>query len=524
MLRSKEESSPKKIHFLHVLALAILLVVIVAFFSSNTFGSHSLVINEVMASNRNIIADEDGDYPDWIELYNSGSSTLNLEGFYLSDEPANPQKWQLPEVILEAGDYLLIFASGKDRTDPEGKLHTNFRLSADGDDVVLSTADVRIIDSVETEYLPSNISYGRAADSRETWHYFFDPTPGKQNSDIGFKDKERPQAENETVYINEFMSSNRTSIMDEDGDRPDWVEIHNFGEEAVNLKDYSLSDKEDNRYKWRFPDVTIEAGEYLLIFASGKNRYDPDGPFLHTGFRLNDTDDTLVFSTPNGKTIDEIKIRDQITDVSFGRDKNDKDSWVYFPAPTPGFENYTQGFEELSGETLPTTYNLHINEAMAMNTDTLADEDGEYEDWIELYNSGDEAVNLYGFGLSDKVDDPFRWEFPEIIIEPESYLLVFASGKDRNPQPGLSPHTNFRISRSGETLVLTAPTGQTIDKLATGSLAAGISVGRHPDGLEGRFFLQSLRRVVPTVKTLCGDTHSLLSSPTEGAFMTTALL
>ncbi len=77
---------------------------------------------------------------------------------------------------------------------------------------------------------------------------------------------------------------------------------------------------------------------------------------------------------------------------------------------------------------------VRINEFMASNGSTLADEDGDFEDWIELVNVGGEAVNLQGWGLSDDADDPFRWTFPDTVLPPGAILLVWASGKDRAPE------------------------------------------------------------------------------------------
>ncbi len=122
-----------------------------------------------------------------------------------------------------------------------------------------------------------------------------------------------------------------------------------------------------------------------------------------------------------------------------------------------------------------------INEIMASNGTTLADEDGDFEDWIELYNPGPSAVDLRGFGLSDRSDDPFQWVFPEVIIESGDFLLVWASGKDR--RKATAPlHTNFRLSAEGEEVLLTAPEGVRIDETMSHGVPRDISWGRDPDG------------------------------------------
>lgn len=100
---------------------------------------------------------------------------------------------------------------------------------------------------------------------------------------------------------------------------------------------------------------------------------------------------------------------------------------------------------------------IRINEFLSSNVDEngLKDEDGELQDWIELHNAGATAANLDGWVLTDDRDDPERWVFPAVSIDPGAYLVVFASGKDRRPAGGGARlHTNFKLSPSGEYLAL----------------------------------------------------------------------
>jgi hypothetical protein len=80
--------------------------------------------------------------------------------------------------------------------------------------------------------------------------------------------------------------------------------------------------------------------------------------------------------------------------------------------------------------------NIQINEIMSSNSSSKADDDGDYSDWIELYNDGQETVQLEGWGLSDNSDNPYKWVFPEYSMEPGEFLVIWASGKDRRPAPG----------------------------------------------------------------------------------------
>jgi len=125
---------------------------------------------------------------------------------------------------------------------------------------------------------------------------------------------------------------------------------------------------------------------------------------------------------------------------------------------------------------------LRINEIMASNFNTVADEDGDYEDWIEIYNGTDSIVNLKGFALSDKLTEPLRWIFPEVLLQPDTYLLIFASDKNRYGPNNL--HTNFKISISGEYIVLSDSLGNIVDIYPPVSLTTDNSFGRFPDGCD----------------------------------------
>ena len=105
--------------------------------------------------------------------------------------------------------------------------------------------------------------------------------------------------------------------------------------------------------------------------------------------------------------------------------------------------------------------NLLITEFMAVNDRTLPDEDGDYSDWIEIHNAGTNAVNLYGWSLTDKAADLAQWSFPATNLAPNGYLVVFASGKNRRV-PGATLHTSFSLKSGGEYLALVRPGGTNV--------------------------------------------------------------
>jgi hypothetical protein len=120
------------------------------------------VISEFMASNARILLDEDGDFSDWIEIHNPSGSAVSLDGYYLSDDPALLTKWRFPDVSLAANGNLLVFASGKNRTNTAGRLHTNFELDADGEFLALVGPETNIISGFVPAYpeQKEDVSFG----------------------------------------------------------------------------------------------------------------------------------------------------------------------------------------------------------------------------------------------------------------------------------------------------------------------------------------------------------------------------
>ncbi len=134
---------------------------------------HPVWINEVCAANREALVDKDGDTPDWVELINPHDVALDLEGMGLSDDPDDPFAYVLSEGFLAPGEIRLIPASDK-----EG--HAPFKLSAQGETLVLTGADGRLHDRVETGRLYFDQSLGRSAADGE-WLYYLEPTPNAAN-------------------------------------------------------------------------------------------------------------------------------------------------------------------------------------------------------------------------------------------------------------------------------------------------------------------------------------------------------
>ena len=146
------------------------------------------------------------------------------------------------------------------------------------------------------------------------------------------------------VFINEIMSSNLSTIVDEDGNFSDWIELYNSGEKSIDLENYSLSDDLNVIDKWKFPKITIDAGHYILIFASGKTKFDVD--ILHSNFKLKASGEPIYLSNPDRNIIDSLPPINLIADVSYGRSPDGSSNFTYFESPTP---DETNGFTDETG-------------------------------------------------------------------------------------------------------------------------------------------------------------------------------
>ena len=135
-----------------------------------------VVINEVCSDNETILLDEFGESSDWIELYNSGDSEVDLTGWYFSDDNKEPTKWQFPEVSIDPDGYLLLFASGNDSAIED--IHTNFKLSANGESISLFNHDQELVEKLTFPAIDDDLSYGLAEGE---FVFFLSPTPNAAN-------------------------------------------------------------------------------------------------------------------------------------------------------------------------------------------------------------------------------------------------------------------------------------------------------------------------------------------------------
>lgn len=159
-------------------------------------------------------------------------------------------------------------------------------------------------------------------------------------------------ADSGRVRISEIQSANAFTLADSEGEYSDWIEIQNTGPDAVPLNGYGLSDDPGIPFKWTFPEMTLESGRFLVVFASGKGAVlSTNGglPEPHANFEIDAQGETLTLSSPDGGVIDSVTIGPTPLDASFGRTKDGGEAWVFFEYPTPGRANGS-GFASVAGQ------------------------------------------------------------------------------------------------------------------------------------------------------------------------------
>lgn len=301
--------------------------------------SIGVTVNEFMPSNASTLIGPDGSYCDWIELYNATGSDVDLSGYGISDSPTQPLKYTLPQgTLIPANGVLLIYCTGRETPDGADRIEAPFSLAAYSESVVFATPSGRILDQYDYTRADTDISYARDPDGVGEWKTTSQPTPGYTNNNAGL------QAFMQTlsfgtgdVVISEVLNANVSFLKQPDGEYYDWIEIHNTTGSPIALAGYALSNNAKNPAKWVFPDITLDAGEYLTVLASGKNITDAQKKNnLETNFGLSADGGVVFLFTPDGAILDKMLVPKGHADVSYGRTGA---SLFFYATPTPNGAN-----------------------------------------------------------------------------------------------------------------------------------------------------------------------------------------
>ena len=447
-----------------------------------------LVISEVMSSNSTAVTDENGKYADWIEIWNSTDKILNLDGLGLSDK-GDRIRFLFPNVSLEPDGRVVVFCDNTNQSNANRAFHAKFKLSSVGETVYLYDPNAYLIDSCKYPIMASDESWALTDDGFQTVTWY---SPGYENTEEGNrKYRESITVTDGSVVINEIMADPITGLRDDDDELCDWVELYNTTDRDISLASLGLSDNEGKPLKWRFPDnAVIPAKGYYLVLCTGKDRMDRVKNAPHTNFKISAERETIILTDSQGHVLDRVMIDNLPLDCSWGRNENGQ--MQVFQTPTPSLPNNQSGANQMDiNLRAMNKTGVFISEVMASNDSISTYPNAAFTDWIELYNSGDQAVDLTDWGLSDRLDRGRRWQFPlGTTIAPGEYKVVLCDRQtDKNTVQEL--HASFKVGKlKKETITLTDPTGRVLDKMILPEMRTDVSYGRTL-GMAGLFYYDS---------------------------------
>lgn len=293
-----------------------------------------VVISEVMAAGQSMLPDAFGKFSDWVELYNLSDTAVDLTGWYLSDDPANPEKWEFPQLTLAPGQRVLVYCSGMD-TVRDGELHAGFSLSATGETLVLSSYLGTPADTVAFDRSGDNCSVVFTEDSGES--IVTDrPTPGYPNTDEGYELFCASRTASGPLAIWEVMTANDWYLPQALGACYDWVELRNISDAAIKLSDYAITDNSDSPLLYVLPEKTLGPGETFVIILSGDETL-TSNKYYHAGFTLNAAEDQLLLYRTDGTIQDYTPLKNIPRGSSFGRMEGQ--GGFFYMTPTPNAPN-----------------------------------------------------------------------------------------------------------------------------------------------------------------------------------------
>ena len=264
-----------------------------------------LYISEIMSNNKSTIRDSDNEYSDYIEIYNDYDNDINLKNYYLSDETTSSKKWQFPEMIIKSKEYLIIYASDKNKCDLSiRECHTNFKLGNSGETVSLLDNSGVVISKIKYPESSPDAAYSLI----DNTYKFTIGTPNTSNVDL-------PTNVNtdHDIIINEVTASTE----------PEAIELKNNTDREIDLSSYSIKDKSGTKYQ--FKDIKIKANSYLVIYGSDKPSIIDNK--IYVGFRINNSND-ILYLYKNNKLVDTFNVGKLTANTSKGRNE-DTDIVVY---------------------------------------------------------------------------------------------------------------------------------------------------------------------------------------------------
>lgn len=410
----------------------------------------NIVISEICTKNETVIADNQENYRDYIELHNSGEA-LNLAGYFLTDGRGESAPFE--DLLLPKDGYCLLFVD---------KELTGFSLSAAGGDCIqLLKPDGSIAAQVTTQPLDEDqvMLWNGAA-----YQISREASPGFANDKAGVQAFQKgTQSDALPLKISEVLTENRTACPDEQGRFGDVVELYNTGSAPVYLGEYCLSDTMEARFRYRLPSIQLDAGAYILIYCDGENYIGENGE-IHANFALSRGDMLCLTAADGSYSTCPVAFPGEDTSVALDA------QGAYQPASVSlGFSNDADGMQSYVNYRMDETAPLVINEVLlsASQVPYL----GESTDVVEILNRSGQSVSTAGWYLSDG-EDPYSYPLPEMVLQPGECLLI----------PCSRELTGFGLSRK-DVLCLLTPEFRWASRVSCETETVGQSILRTQDGL-----------------------------------------
>jgi hypothetical protein len=263
------------------------------------------------------------------------------------------------------------------------------------------------------------------------------------------------------------MSSNRT-YADERGKFPDYIEVRNTSGSAVDISNYKLSDNQAS-IGYTFPQGTV-----LQPYSSIVCWCDPDDKSgAYASFRIaKEGGETVYLYNSTNVIIDQVTMPAMQTNVPYQRGEDG--AWTVGTFGSPGFENTLAGYEAWLQSKGVKPVDVLITEVQSSNLSMPVN--GLVCDWIELYNPGAVDADLTGYYLSDDPADPLKWKITDLTVKAGTFAVIRCTGGDGVSDAG------FALDRSGCTVVLSGPMGNTVTTIQCPEMNTGMSWAMQMDG------------------------------------------
>lgn len=392
-------------------------------------------ISEAVSKNLTLYPDQQGEVHDYVILSNNGQAAVSLAGMTLCDEAG--KAYPLPDRQLAPGEQLLIYCTGKNDGAP-------FKLSADGETLYLKNADGSIYSSLKIPAMNANERF----------------VDGKVLVD-------RTSAAVSCVRLSEVCASN--SMVADNGETPDWVEIENTGSEAADLSGWYLSDNASKPLKWRLPEgFALAPGERKALFLHEST----------VNFKLSSEGEAVVLTDNTGRTMDYVVFDAQPQDTSLALEDG---VWKQTYCVTPGEANQILSKSAYEAEVFSNNHTgVYISEVLTASANFT--NTGNQFDYIELHNTTSKRISLSGWSLSDSGSNPNKWSFPRnAFIPANGYIIIYADGREIKTSQSNVYSATFKLSQDNEVIILSKD-GKVVDHISLGDQYGGISCGRIKGG------------------------------------------